>query len=221
MKSICFKFVVWLCSGACAFSIALAEEETDMAALLAKFNRLYATKQFSKAAPVAEKILQIREESQGPESRGTAAAANNLAEVYRYMGQYAKAEPLYQRALKVFEKELGHEHPDVASVLSNIALLYSETGDYAKAEPIYQRVLKIREAAFGPDNPQTAESLNALAALYYYMGQYAKAEPLYQRALKIREKRSEERRVGKECRRRWTTLTENRSVSHGELRRTR
>src|SRR6266566_2101271 len=83
MKSICFKFVVWLCSGACAFSIALAEAETDMAALLAKFNRLYATKQFSKAAPVAEKILQIREESQGPESRGTAAAANNLAEVYR------------------------------------------------------------------------------------------------------------------------------------------
>src|SRR5437667_11975973 len=132
MKSICFKFVVWLCSGACAFSIALAEEETDMAALLAKFNRLYATKQFSKAAPVAEKILQIREESQGPESRGTAAAANNLAEVYRYMGQYAKAEPLYQRALKVLEKEFGPENPDLSSALSNFVILYAANGEYDK-----------------------------------------------------------------------------------------
>ena len=148
----------------------------------------FITKHFSKAAPIAEQILQIKEQTLGPDNRGTAVAANNLAEVYRYMGQYAKADPLYQRALTIFEKELGPEHPDVASVLNNVALLDSETGEYAKAESIYQRVLKIREAAFGPDNPETAETLNALAALYYYMGQYAKAEPLYKRALKIREK---------------------------------
>ena len=130
-------------------SIVLAEEESDMPSLVARFNKFYQTKQFSQAAPIAEKILQIREQTMGPDARGTAAAANNLAEVYRYMGQYAKAEPFYQRALTIFEKELGPDHPDVASVLANIGLLYSETGQYAKAEPIYQRVLKSEKTLLG------------------------------------------------------------------------
>ena len=109
MKSNYVNLVIWLLSGSLAVSIALAEEQTDVSELNAKFQRLYATKQFNQAAPIAEKILQITEETRGPEDRKTAVAANNLAEVYRYMGQYAKAEPLYERALKVFEKELGPE----------------------------------------------------------------------------------------------------------------
>jgi tetratricopeptide (TPR) repeat protein len=140
MKSNYLNLVIWLLGGSLAVSITLGEEQADVSELNAKFQRLYATKQFNQAAPIAEKILQITEETRGPEDRKTAVAANNLAEVYRYMGQYAKAEPLYERALKVFEKELGPEHPDVASVLNNIALLDSEMGAYDKAETLYQRV---------------------------------------------------------------------------------
>ncbi len=109
MKSKYLNLVISLLGSSLGVSIALTEEETDVSELNAKFQRLYATKQFNQAAPIAEKILQITEETRGPEDRKTAVAANNLAEVYRYMGQYAKAEPLYERALKVFEKELGPE----------------------------------------------------------------------------------------------------------------
>ena len=109
MKSKYLNLVISLLGSSLGVSIALAEEETDVSELNAKFQWLYATKQFNQAAPIAEKILQITEETRGPEDRKTAVAANNLAEVYRYMGQYAKAEPLYERALKVFEKELGPE----------------------------------------------------------------------------------------------------------------
>jgi len=109
MKSKYLNLMIWLLGSSLAVSIALAQEKTDISELNAKFQRLYATKQFNQAAPIAEKILQITEETRGPEDRKTAVAANNLAEVYRYMGQYAKAEPLYERALKVFEKELGPE----------------------------------------------------------------------------------------------------------------
>ena len=109
MKSKYLNLVISLLGSSLGVSIALAQEKTDISELNAKFQRLYATKQFNQAAPIAEKILQITEETRGPEDRKTAVAANNLAEVYRYMGQYAKAEPLYERALKVFEKELGPE----------------------------------------------------------------------------------------------------------------
>ena len=143
MKCNHVSLVIWLLGGSLAVSIALGEEQADVSELNAKFQRLYATKQFNQAAPIAEKILQITEETHGPDDRKTAIAANNLAEVYRYMGQYAKAEPLYERALKVFDKELGPDHPDVASVVNNIALLDSETGAYDKAETLYQRALNI------------------------------------------------------------------------------
>ena len=112
---------------------------------------------------------------------------NNLANLYKDMGQYAKAEPLYQRSLKIRESKLGPDHPDVATSLNNLAALYADMGQYAKAEPLYQRSLKISESKLGPDHPDVATSLNNLASLYKDMGQYAKAEPLYQRSLKISE----------------------------------
>ena len=144
MKSKYLNLVISLLGSSLGVSIALAEEETDVSELNAKFQRLYATKQFNQAAPIAEKILQITEETRGPEDRKTAVAANNLAEVYRYMGQYAKAEPLYERALKVFEKELGPEQthgPEslaASSSMHELAILYMYQRDYAKAEPLYQ-----------------------------------------------------------------------------------
>jgi tetratricopeptide (TPR) repeat protein len=176
MKSNYLNLVIWLLGSSLAVSIAVAEEETDVSELNAKFQRLYATKQFNRAAPIAEKILQINEKTRGPEDRKTAVAANNLAEVYRYMGEYAKAEPLYERALKVFEKELGPEHPDLASVLSNIALLDSETGAYDKAETLYQRALK-SERRLSVQIIRKQRQPECTGALYYY-DEYAKAEPL-------------------------------------------
>jgi tetratricopeptide (TPR) repeat protein len=143
---------------------------------------------YSEAIPPATQSLHLREKALGPEHPATATSLNNLATLYRDMGDYAKAEPLYQRALKIDEKVLGPEHPDTAGTLNHLAGLYWLMGDYAKAEPLWQRALKMREKTLGPDHPDTAASLSNLALLYYSMGDYVKAEPLYQRAIKIDEK---------------------------------
>jgi len=64
----------------------------------------------------------------------TATSYNNLAELYRSMGQYQKAEPLYLKAVKIFEKILGEEHPDTATSYNNLAGLYEIMGENKKAE---------------------------------------------------------------------------------------
>ena len=110
---------------------------------------------------------------------------NNLAALYREMGDYAKAEPLLQQALGIWRTALGEQHPDVALSLNTLALLYSDIGDYAKAEPLVQQVLEMRRTALGEQHPDVALSLNNLAGLYREMGDYAKAEPLLQQALEI------------------------------------
>ena len=187
MKSKYLNLVISLLGSSLGVSIALAEEETDVSELNAKFQRLYATKQFNQAAPIAEKILQITEETRGPEDRKTAVAANNLAEVYRYMGQYAKAEPLYERALKVFEKDSALSKRTDRKAWPRA--LYDRMGQYAKAEPLELRALRIYENALGPDHPDTARANINLAQLYCDKGEFAKAEPLAIRAFKVDEKK--------------------------------
>jgi len=49
--------------------------------------------------------------SQGPEHPKVANSLNDLAELYRDVGQYAKGEPLFQRALTIWEKALGPRAP--------------------------------------------------------------------------------------------------------------
>jgi CHAT domain-containing protein/Flp pilus assembly protein TadD len=143
---------------------------------------------YSKAEPLYQEALRIRQKVLGPEHADTATSLNNLGSLYWAMDNYAKAEPLYQEALRIRQKALGPEHPDTATSLNDLALLYRKMGGYAKAEPLYQEALRIRRKALGPEHPDTATSLNNLAGLYYAMGEYAKAEPLYQEALRIRRK---------------------------------
>ena len=149
---------------------------------------------FGKAAfwqlitPMYEEMLQILEAELGPEHLSVAISLNNLALLYRHMGDYEKALPLCQRALDIREKVLGPQHRSVATSLNNLAGLYSNIGDYEKALPLYQRALDIREKVLGPQHPSVATSLNNLALLNHHMRDYEKALQLYQRALDIREK---------------------------------
>ena len=93
--------------------------------------------------PMYEEMLQILEAELGPEHPSVATSLNNLAGLYRHMGDYDKALPLFQRALDIREKVLGPQHPDVATSLNNLALLYRHMGDYDKALPLYQKIEKI------------------------------------------------------------------------------
>jgi tetratricopeptide (TPR) repeat protein len=149
--------------------------------------------QFNKAAlwqliaPMYEEMLRIQKAQLEPKQSEVATMLNNLALLYRQMGNYEKALPLYQRALEKYEKVLGPEHPDVATTLDNLALLYESMGNYEKALPLYQRAFDIREQFLGSQHPDVAITLNNLAGLYRHMGNYKKALLLYQKDLEISE----------------------------------
>jgi len=80
---------------------------------------LYQTKrEYSKAEPLFQRALAIREKAPGPDHADLASSLNNLAVFYHYMAEYAKAEPHFQRALAIREKAPGPDHPDTASSLT-------------------------------------------------------------------------------------------------------
>ncbi|NCS31626.1 MAG: CHAT domain-containing protein [Microcystis aeruginosa F13-15] len=126
--------------------------------------------------------------SLGTDHPDYAGSLNNLAALYKSMGQYEQALPLHQQALAIRGKSLGTDHPEYAGSLNNLAALYKSMGQYEQALPLHQQALEILGKSLGTDHPDYAHALNNLAILYQSMGQYEDALPLLQQVLEIQHK---------------------------------
>jgi tetratricopeptide (TPR) repeat protein len=69
----------------------------DPGLLNQQIKRSYQEGKYREAIPIAEKILAIAKRVFGPENPDTVTSLNNLAGLYKTMGEYAKAEPLLQK----------------------------------------------------------------------------------------------------------------------------
>jgi tetratricopeptide (TPR) repeat protein len=140
-----------------------------------------------EARPLAERALAITEAAYGPDNTIVAIGLNNLAQIWKDLGQLEQAQPLAERALAITEAAYGPDHPDVAIRLSNLALIWRDLGQLEQARPLAERALAIDEAAYGPDHPTVAIRLNNLATIWRDLGQLEQARPLAERALAIDE----------------------------------
>jgi len=87
----------------------------------------------------ARRALEIRKQVLGERHPDYATSLNNLAVLYRSMGDYAKAEPLFRQALEINKQVLGERHSSYAAGLNNLAELYESMGDYARPSPSFAR----------------------------------------------------------------------------------
>ena len=159
-----------------------------------RFEELHARGDTPGAILFAEQAAALAEEEFGLDHPHLAAMLNNVAVLYKSLGQYGRAEPPQKQALAIAEEIFGPEHPNVATGLHNLAELYREQGKYAEAEPLYRRALAIREAELGPDHGEVAVSLESYAALLDASGRSAEATEMTRRAEAIRAKQAEETR---------------------------
>jgi len=150
--------------------------------------KLYHQGRYEEALQPASHARDLSLQYLGKDHPDFATDLNNLAELYRLMGNYFQAEPLYKQAMEIRRKVLGEDHPHFASSLNNLAVLYKSMGNYFQAEPLYKQAMEIRRKVIGEDHPDFASSLNNLALLYQSMGNYSQAEPLYKQAMEINRK---------------------------------
>jgi CHAT domain-containing protein/tetratricopeptide (TPR) repeat protein len=158
------------------------------AAWNAQVVRLYRQGKTNEALALAIKVRDIREEVVGNKHPDYATSLNNLAWLYKGMGENARALPLFSEALQVREKVLGKKHPSYSTSLNDLAGLYLDMGENARALPLFKEALEVREEVLGKKHPDYANSLSGLALLYQGMGENARALPLLKEALEVREK---------------------------------
>ena len=97
-------------------------QDDSPAELRQRVMELYQQRKYKEAIPLAEKLVVVKR-AKGEEDPDTATSLNNLAALYRAVGDYAKAEPLYQRALEIREspRPRSSRHRDKPN---NLAGLY-------------------------------------------------------------------------------------------------
>ena len=86
---------------------ASQSDDDEFKLLNQQVQTLFKQGKYQEAIPLAEKAVELTKRVYGPEQPNTAQSLNNLAVLYRVMGEYAKAEPLYQEALRIRQKVLG------------------------------------------------------------------------------------------------------------------
>lgn len=117
----------------------LCQDDLEQAAdLHRQIIQLYQKGRYEEAIPLAKRSLAIREKALGPGHPDVATSLNNLASLYKTIGDYSRAEPLYKRSLAIKEKALGPDHPSVAGTKGNIGFLYLSQGKLDKAYEIFK-----------------------------------------------------------------------------------
>jgi tetratricopeptide (TPR) repeat protein len=113
---------------------------------------------------------------------------NNLAMLYRSLGDFPKALFFINKALAIYEKVLPVDHPYFATSYNNISLIYQAMGDIPNALSFANKTLAICEKALPDDHPYFAISYNNLGTLYQAMGDIPNALSFANKALDICEK---------------------------------
>ena len=140
-----------------------------------------------KALEYHKKALRIQEQALGTDHPDTASSYNNLAAVYKALGEFDKALEYHQKALRIKEQALGSDHPATATSYNNLAAVYYDLRDLGKALEYHEKALRIQEQALGTDHPDTAVSYNILASVYHARGDLEKALEYHKKALRIQE----------------------------------
>jgi len=148
--------------------------------------------EYTNAAAMHRKALQLRMKLLGRDNRDTAASLNELGEALRRQGRHTDAEPLLREALAIRRQLLGSEHVDVASSLDSLGMLvYYDSRVRARAgegEALLREALDMRRQLLGDDHLDVANSLDHLGVALTSRGKFAEGEELHREALALRRK---------------------------------
>ncbi len=132
--------------------------------------------------------LAIAENTLGPEHPQVSATLDNLASIYRRLGQLETALDLSRRADQIARKAHGDRHPIACQRANHLAVMYWNLGRFTEALELFRRTLEFQLQALGEDNSDVAATMANLAAACFHQKQPKEAEALYRHALTILER---------------------------------
>ena len=112
---------------------------------------------FDHAETLLERVLTIREKTQGVDHEDYLEVINYLVHTYELHGDRAHARPWMERSLAIREKVHGPDHPEVAEAVLALAVDHMDHAEYRAAEPLLRRALDIQQKGTGPRTKEAKE----------------------------------------------------------------
>jgi hypothetical protein len=125
----------------------------------------------------------------GADHAGTLAAATNLAENLRVLGDHRRARELDEETLIRRRRGLGHDHPDTLASANALALDLHDLGEHRLARDLGSDTLGRRRRVLGEDHIDTLISASNFARDLYAFGEYEAARELNEDTL-VRRRRT-------------------------------
>jgi len=108
----------------------------------------------------SKKSLEILEKLFPGDHKDKATSYNNIASIYKAMGDLNKSLEYSIKALEIQERLFLGDHKDKATSYNNIGLIYKAMGDLNKSQEYYTKALEIQERLFPGDHPNKDNSYN-------------------------------------------------------------
>lgn len=170
----------------------LADVEVLLVTMTQKMHADAFTNPLKENVPWLSYATSIAHFFAGVQSEELATLQNNIAEVYRPLGQYEEALNLHQSALATRDSLLDAQHPSIGDSYHNTANTLYNLGQFEEALKYHEKALAIRESSPDSQKYRLAYSYNNIALSYRGMKQYQKALDYHQKALAIRKEMLEE-----------------------------
>ncbi|MFZ4703927.1 MAG: tetratricopeptide repeat protein, partial [Candidatus Methylumidiphilus sp.] len=135
-----------------------------------------------EATYMLKEVVEVIEESEGPEARDLSYHLNNLGVALKRLRRYYEAESYYCRALAIDEKYYGYCDTRVAIRLRNLSSVLLQQGRFNEAKRCSLRAIEIDEANFGFAHPSVALSWHAYAEDCKHQGELGEAKKAYLKA---------------------------------------
>lgn len=185
-----FSFIIL----ACSFTYAQTQQKSDVADEATKLSRevvkLFKEKKFDEAAPIARRVISIREKEFGKDDISVAEAWRNMAFIQLQLEDKKEAENAFDKAFEIYEKNQPLSSANEKTFVQTLeaSAHYDATDrNFDKAEKKFLRAVELREKISGKDSLELADDMVQLGQIYRIKEDYEKAAPVFFRALEIRK----------------------------------
>lgn len=135
------------------------------------------------ALEMATEVFELCTRIFGDDNPDTLAAAINLTNTQRTMGQTAEALTLAEETVDRYPRIYGSDHPYAHACSGNLALMQRVTGDPGKAQQLNEASLAGLDARLGRDHHYSLTVATNLASDLAALGEIAKARALGEKTL--------------------------------------
>lgn len=167
---------------------AFGAADVRLADTLHQLAALYSTRaQFSKAEPLLERELRVREKALGGEHPDVVAAVGRLAQFYIDHGAPQKADRLTKLLLSFAERKVK-EQQSIKDEFGKLQKFYDRSKAYSEAQAMLTKLQDCTTKATANQDLELATTLDMLGRLYQSRNEFDLAERLFKNALSMRER---------------------------------